>query len=160
MIHEKMEVKALLNNLRTAPRKVRLVADLIRNKSVAQARDLLLFTVKRPSDPMLKLLNSAVASAVTNLKLREENLYIARIFVDEGPKLKRMHPMSRGRGYPIMKRTSHITLVLGERNAKPAKNNKKEKAVIPVEKPAEVNVEKKVEKLRHGRGSSDTTARK
>ena len=104
----------MLNNLRTAPRKSRMVADLIRSKTVANARMLLEFTVKKPTDPILKLLNSAVDSAVKNFKLKESDLYIHKITVDEGTKLKRWHAMSRGRAYPIMKRTSHITLVLGE----------------------------------------------
>jgi len=111
-----MNIKVQLNNLRTAPRKVRLVADLIRSKNVQQARYLLSFTVNKSSEPMIKLLNSAVASALNNFKLEEPNLYISKITVDEGPKLKRWHPMSRGRAYPIMKRTSNITLVLSDKN--------------------------------------------
>ncbi len=113
-----MEIKVFLRNLRTAPRKSREVIDLIRNKNVAEARASLEFTVKRSADPILKLLNSAVASAVHDFQLEESNLYISQIMVDEGPKLKRSHPMSRGRAYPIIKRTSHITLILGERNPK------------------------------------------
>ena len=112
-----MEIKEELNNLREAPRKVRQVADLIRNKNVAEAKAILDFTVKRAAEPVLKLLNSAVASALNNFKLKEPDLYIYKITVDEGPKLKRMYPMSRGRAYPIMKRTSHITLILSEKNS-------------------------------------------
>lgn len=109
-----MSVKVTLSNLRTAPRKVRLVVDLVRGKRVDVARNLLEFAVKRSSEPVLKLLNSAVASAVNDLKMKESNLYIEKITVDEGPKLKRSHPMSRGRAYPILKRTSHINLVVSE----------------------------------------------
>lgn len=109
-----MEIKVVLRNLRTAPRKSREVVDLIRNKSVAQARALLEFTVKRSADPILTLLNSAVASALHDFQLEESNLTIADVRVDEGPKLKRSHPMSRGRAYPIMKRTSHIMLTIKE----------------------------------------------
>jgi large subunit ribosomal protein L22 len=111
-----MELKVALNNLRVSPRKSRQVIDLIRNKNVQDARNLLTFAVQKSSEPILKLLNSAAASAVNDLKLQESNLYIARVMVDEGPKLKRSHPMSRGRAYPIVKRTSHITLVLAEKN--------------------------------------------
>ena len=111
-----MEIKVALNNLRTSPRKVRQVVDLVRSKDIAKARSILDFTVKRSSEPVLKLLNSAIASAVKDFKLKESNLYISKITVDEGPKLKRWHPMSRGRAYPIIKRTSHITLVLSEKN--------------------------------------------
>src|SRR3989344_554243 len=117
-----MEIKVVLRNLRTAPRKSREVIDLIRNKSVSHARAVLEFTVKRSADPVLKLLNSAVASALHDHQLEESNLVVSKVWVDEGPKLKRSHPMSRGRAYPIMKRTSHITLVLSE--ITPKKNSK------------------------------------
>lgn len=113
-----MEIKVVLRNLRTAPRKSRQVIDVIRNKNVADARALLEFTVKRSANPVLKLLNSAIASAVHDFKLEESNLKISEIRVDEGPKLKRSHPMSRGRAYPILKRTSHIMLTLSEINPK------------------------------------------
>src|SRR3989338_3240115 len=125
-----MEIKASLSNLRTAQRKVRQVVDMVRGKNVAQARGILEFTVKRSSEPVLKLLNSAVASALHDFKLEESNLKIAKITVDEGPKLKRSHPMSRGRAYPIMKRTSHISLVFGEINSK-KEQSKNEKVVKP-----------------------------
>ena len=108
----------MLNNARIAPRKSRQVVDLIRNKDLTKARNLLEFTVRRASDPILKLLNSAAASAKNNFKLEEQNLYVSKITVDEGPKLKRSFPMSRGRAYPILKRTSHITLVLSEKDIK------------------------------------------
>lgn len=121
-----MQVKVQLNNLRIAPRKTRMVVDLVRNKSVAQARDVLEFTVKRGADPILKLLNSAVATATHDLKLQEGNLYISKVTVDGGPTLKRSFPMSRGRAYPIMKRTSHIELVLSERVEKKAETKKEE----------------------------------
>lgn len=113
-----MEIKVQLNNLRVAPRKTRLVADLIRNKELAQARALLNFTVKRAAGPILKLLNSAADSAAKNFKMRENDLYVSKITVDEGPKMKRFHPMSRGRAYPIIKRTSKIILVLSEKEKK------------------------------------------
>ena len=109
-----MQIKVQLKNLRIAPLKSRLVVDLIRGKTIARAKALLEFTVKRAAGPILKLLNSAVASASHDFKLKESDLYIAKISVDEGPKLKRSFPMSRGRAYPIMKRTSHITLVVSE----------------------------------------------
>jgi large subunit ribosomal protein L22 len=109
-----MEVKVKLSNLRTAPRKVRLVADLVRGKNVSEAQAILLFTVNKSARPVLKLLNSAVDAAKKNHQTNEENLFISKITVDEGPKLKRWHPMSRGRAYPILKRTSHIALILSE----------------------------------------------
>lgn len=109
-----MEVKVELNNLRTAPRKVRLTADLIRGKKALDAQNILSFTVSKSAKSILKLLNSAIAAATHDFKMAEENLVVFKIFVNEGPKLKRWHPMSRGRAYPIMKRSSHITLILSD----------------------------------------------
>lgn len=113
-----MEIKVELNNLRTSPKKVRLVADLIRKKDAIKAQSVLNFAVNKSSQSILKLLNSAIASAKHDFRLDEANLFISKITVDEGPKLKRSHPMSRGRAYPIIKRSSHVVLVLSERNQK------------------------------------------
>lgn len=140
-----MEIKASLNNLRVSPRKSREVIDLIRGKDVKRAQDLLRFTVKRSAEPVLKLLNSAVASATHNFRLDESNLYISKITVDEGPKLKRWHAMSRGRAYPIYKRTSKINIVLSEINTEP--KNKKLKAESKKKK-AEIKIEKTESKKR------------
>ena len=140
-----MEVKAKLSNLRTAPRKVRQVVDLVRGKRVQEAQSILLFTVNKTARPLLKLLNSAVASAKTNFQLDESNLYISKITVDEGAKMKRWHPMSRGRAFPIIKRSSHIALVLSETNS-PAKETKKEEKTEKPEKKVEKKAEKKVKK--------------
>lgn len=109
-----MEVKAKLNYLRIAPRKTRLVADLVRGKTVEEAQTILNFTVKRGNTPIVKLLNTAIASAKENFQVDKSNLYIAKIFIDEAPMLKRWRARSRGRAYGIKKRASHITLVLGE----------------------------------------------
>ena len=147
-----MEVTAKLSNLRTAPRKVRLVADLVRGKTVPQAQSILLFTVNKSARTVLKLLNSAVASAKHDFQLDETNMIVSRIMVDEGPKLKRWHPMSRGRAYPILKRTSHIVLVLADKNPTSAKQDKKEaKTEVKVEakkveKPAAKTVKKVAKK--------------
>jgi large subunit ribosomal protein L22 len=110
-----VEVKAHLNYLRIAPRKVRLVVDLIRGKSVQEARNILNFTVKRAALPVRKLLDSAVANAKNNFNLDEKKLYIKKIFVNEGPKLKRYRAASRGRAVEIQKKTSHITIILDEK---------------------------------------------
>ena len=110
-----MSVTAKLNHLRIAPRKVRMVADLIRGKSVEDAEKILQFQIKRGAEPMLKLLKSAMANAKQG-HLAENKLYISKITVDEGPKLKRSMPRSRGRAYPIQKKTSHITIFLDEKN--------------------------------------------
>jgi len=141
-----MQVTAKLKHLRVAARKAREVADLIRGKSAADAKVLLSFATRKSAIPVLKLLNSAVASAKNQFQSGEENLYVSKITVDEGPTLKRSHPVSRGRAYPIMKRTSHITIVLSEINLdkdkKPKKQKikktiiKKNKPVLPTSKKA------------------------
>jgi len=107
-----MPVTAKLRYLRIAPRKVRLVTDLIRGKSVEEAENILNFTTKKATLPLLKLLKSAVANAKNNFQLAKENLYISKILVDEGPKLKRWRPRARGRADEIQKKTSHITITL------------------------------------------------
>jgi large subunit ribosomal protein L22 len=144
-----MEVKVKLSNLRTAPRKVRLVADLVRGKTLVQARETLSFTVNKSARNVLKLLNSAAASASHDLHLDESNLFVSKIMVDEGPKLKRWHPMSRGRAYPIIKRTSQIVVVLGEINLtrevkKDIKEEKVEKEEVKKTKKPAVRKTKKV----------------
>jgi len=134
-----MEIKVKLGNLRTSPRKVRQVIDLVRGKKVSEAQAILLFTVNKSARDVSKLLNSAVASAKHDLHLDESNLFISTITVDEGPKLKRWHPMSRGRAFPIIKRSSHIALTLKE--LKPTDKSEK-----PAEKTGEKSVEKEIKK--------------
>ena len=145
-----MEVTAKLSNLRTAPRKVRLVADLVRGKKVPEAQAKLSFTINKSSTSILKLINSAVASAKHNHQLDENNLYISKITVDEGPKLKRWHPMSRGRAYQILKRSSHIALVLKEINPTVAK------AENPEIKNIEKSTKKEVNPVRGQKTSGET----
>jgi len=113
-----VEVVAKLRRLRIAPRKVRLVADLIRGKKVDEAINILTFLNKKAAKPVLKLLKSAIANAEHNFKLKKDNLFISKITVDEGPKFKRWMPRARGRADLILKRTSHITLVLSEKETK------------------------------------------
>ena len=98
-----------------APRKVRLVAGLIRKKSVAAALDQLAHMAKRAGHPLVKLINSAAANASNNLKLDKEHLWIKELTVDEGIKLKRFRPKGFGRANPIEKKTSRIRLVLEHR---------------------------------------------
>lgn len=133
-------VKAELNYLRIAPRKVRMVADTIKGLSVNEAEAQLLFQKRRPAKPILKLLRSAVANAKSNNQLKAENLGIVDIRVDGGPKFKRHMPRAMGRATLIEKKTSHITLVLEESDkfkprftAFPARP-KKEKAAKKKEK--------------------------
>lgn len=107
--------KAKLSHLRIAPRKVRMVADLIRGKNAAEALDVLQFTVKKAAEPMRTLLFSAVNNAVENHSLDADALFVKSVFVDQGPTLKRWRPRAMGRATKIQKKTSHITLELGVR---------------------------------------------
>ncbi len=108
----KQLVTAKLSYLRMGPRKVRLVADLIRGRSVARAIDILTVTNKRPAKPLLKLLLSAVANAQHNFSLAQEGLKVTTLTVDGGPMLKRWMPKAHGRATPVRERTSHVNLVL------------------------------------------------
>ncbi len=109
------EAKAIAKYVRIAPRKVRIVIDLIRGKSVADALAILKFTPKRGAVLVNKVLRSAVANAENNLDLDAENLYVSKCFVDQGPTFKRIHPRSRGQAFSILKHTSHITVVVSEK---------------------------------------------
>ena len=110
-----MEAKAFLRYIRISPRKVGIVCDLIRGKSVAQANAILLATPKAASEPLLKLLKSAAANAENNHGMDPEKLYVSQCFATPGPILKRMRAASKGRGNRINKRTSHITIAVSER---------------------------------------------
>lgn len=140
MLLKFMPVTAKLNYLRIAPRKVRLVADLVRGKSVKEVQSILNFTVKKSATPLLKLLNQAVDSAINNFQLNPDNLYISKITVDEGPKYKRWRPRARGQTYEIQKKTSHITIILDEKV-------KTKKKVKKIKRPKETMVEEAKEKI-------------
>lgn len=123
------EVKAKLSFLRISPRKVRLVADLVRGKKVNKAIDILSIINKKSAEPIKKLLLSAMANAKNNFNLKEDSLKVAKITVDDGVIIKRWRPRARGRAAAIRKRTSHITVILTgdkeDNNIKPKKDNKK-----------------------------------
>ena len=110
-------ITAKLRYLRISPRKVRLVADLIKGLSVIEAERQLKFLTKKATKPVLKLLGSAVANAKNKANLVKENLYVSNVIIESGPTLKRWRSRAMGRAAPIMKRTSHITLILNEREA-------------------------------------------
>jgi len=144
-----MQVTAKLKYLRVTARKTREVIDLIRDKTATEAKVLLSFALRKSAIPVLKLLNSAITSAKNDLSIDEENLYISKITVDEGPTLKRWHAMSRGRAYPIMKRSVHITIILSEINPKKeakigTKEIKKEKKVKKQKKQIKNKINKKI----------------
>lgn len=110
-----MEARAYLRHARISPRKVQIVLDLIRNKPSDMALAILKHTPKAASEPLIKLLNSAVANAENNHHMDKNNLYVAECFVSPGPTLKRIRPRAQGRAFRILKRTSHITIVLKEK---------------------------------------------
>ena len=111
-----MEAKAHLSYARISPRKVKVVCDLIRGKDVKTAAAILMQTPKAASELLLKLLNSAVANAENNHNMDVEKLYVSAISADPGPILKRAMSRAQGRSYRINKRTSHITLVVSEKD--------------------------------------------
>lgn len=110
-----MEAKAYLNYVRISPRKVSIVLDLIRGKDIKLAKAILEQTPKAASEPLLKLLKSAVANAENNHNMDTSNLFVAACSVSQGPILKRIRPRAQGRAFRIDKKTSHITLVLKEK---------------------------------------------
>jgi large subunit ribosomal protein L22 len=109
------EAMAKAKFVKVAPRKARLVADVIRGKKVNEAVNILTFIPKKAARVLLKVVNSAIANAENNHDLDVENLYIHRAFVDGGPMLKRFTAKAMGRATPIRRRTSHITIVVKER---------------------------------------------
>ena len=110
-----MKTLARARFIRQSPFKVRRVLDLVRGLPVTEARHVLTFTNRRATEPIRKVLDSAVANASHNHALDAEELFVVEAFADEGPTLKRFRPRARGRATRIDKRTSHITVVLDER---------------------------------------------
>lgn len=114
-MEESMESRAYLRYARISPRKVEIVLDLIRNKPANVAMAILKNTPKAASESVAKLLKSAVANAENNKSMDPSKLYVAQCFVSPGPILKRIRPRAQGRAFRILKRTSHVTMVLKEK---------------------------------------------
>ena len=110
-----MEAIAKMRYIRISPRKVQIVLDLIRGKDAATAMAILKHTPKAASESLIKLLNAAVANAEHNSDMDPSKLVVSKCFVTPGPTLKRMMPRAKGRGDRILKRTSHITLAVAEK---------------------------------------------
>lgn len=110
-----MEAKAVARFVRIAPRKVRIVIDLIRGKSVDEALAILRYVPKAASEVVEKVVKSAAANAEQNHDMKADRLYISEVYVDQGPTMKRYHPRQRGQAFPILKRSSHITVVVREK---------------------------------------------
>ncbi len=173
-----MLVEAKVKYIRMAPRKVRLVADTVRGMNAEEAQKVLHFIVKRSTNPVLKLLNSAIANAEHNFNMKKENLYIAEIKVDGGPIIKRFRPRARGSTSAIQKKTSHISIKLAEIKEKEGKKDlpKKQKqakikTVYQTEKPKEEttkesdvkskkDIDKSSEKQKEQKGEKKTIFRR
>lgn len=110
-----MEVRAISKSVRVSPRKMRLVADVIRNLPIEEAYRVLQVTEQKAADSISKTLKSAVANAVVNANLEAKNLYISTVMVNPGQVLKRFRPSTRGRIHPYKKRGSHLTIILKEK---------------------------------------------
>ncbi|KRK32850.1 50S ribosomal protein L22 [Loigolactobacillus bifermentans] len=115
MSEQVTEARATAKTVRIAARKARLVIDLIRGKSVAEASAILKFTPRGASPVIEKVLNSAIANAENNFDLDAENLVVTEAYVNEGPTLKRFRPRAKGSASPINKRTCHVTVVVAEK---------------------------------------------
>ncbi|KGG81007.1 50S ribosomal protein L22 [Caloranaerobacter azorensis H53214] len=110
-----VEARAIAKYVRISPRKVQIVANLIRGKNVNEALAILKFTPKKSARLLEKVVKSALANAENNFDMDRDNLYVAEVYANQGPTLKRWRPRAQGRAYPILKRTSHIGVVLRER---------------------------------------------
>lgn len=112
-----MEVRAIARHIRMSPRKVRLVGNAIKGMSVREAMAALLLIPNKAGDPIAKAVKSAAANAENNYNLSTDDLYVVQVVADEGRSLKRFRARARGRAAPIIKRSSHITVVVKEREA-------------------------------------------
>lgn len=144
--------KAEVNYVRISPRKVKIVIDLIRNKPVGEALAILKHTPKAASEIVEKLLLSAMANAENNHGMDVEKLYVAEIYSNAGPMLKRIRARAQGRAFRILKRTSHTTIILKELGAK-------EEVVTKVEEKAEVKPEEKKPAAKKTTAKKSTTTK-
>ena len=142
-----MEARAQARYVRVTPMKARRVIDLIRGMNAADAQAVLKFAPQAASEPIGKVLDSAIANATNNHAMDARALFVSAAYVDEGPTMKRIRPRAQGRAYRIRKRSSHITVILSDglepvvqvkpkADAKPAKPAKPAKADDAAEKPA------------------------
>ena len=154
-----MEAVAKLNNYPTSPRKMRLLADLIRGMEVDKALGVLQFNPKHPAVPLFKLLKSAINNweqKNTDAKVEDAGLIVKTIMVDGGRVIRRMRPAPQGRGYRIRKRSNHVTLIVDSKAIKPVKEDK---VLIKKGDPIEEKVTPVVKKART-RTKKDSTTKK
>ena len=134
-----MEARAQARYVRVTPQKARRVVDLIRGIPAAQAQSVLRFAPQAVSEPIGKVLDSAIANATNNFNLNPDGLIVSAAFVDEGPTMKRIRPRAQGRAYRVRKRTSHITVIVAtpdELTVKPSAKKKSAAAEAPAAEPA------------------------
>ena len=112
-----IEVRAVERGIRMTPQKVRLVLDVVRGRPIKEALDILRFLPRRAAKPVAKALQSAAANAENNFNMDPEELIVTRVYADEGKTLKRWRPRARGRVNQILKRSSHITVIVAEKGA-------------------------------------------
>ena len=136
-------ITAKLNDYRQSPRKVRLVANLVKGKKIEEVRNTLAFLVKRASKPLADLIDSAVANASHNFNIPADQLYVKEFRVDEGVVLKRRMPRARGMAYPINKRTSHVFLQLDTIDNMPQKKSKGKMPAAKLETKPKVEIKAK-----------------
>ena len=110
-----MEVRAVAKGIRVSPRKMRLIVDMVRGKKVDEALDILKFTPTPKAQIVAKVVKSAAANAENNFQMSPQDLRIVNIFANEGRTMKRYRPRARGRVSPILKRSSHITVIVGDK---------------------------------------------
>lgn len=110
-----MESRAEAKNMRISPRKMKPIADLVRGKNVKDAQAILKFTPRKGAEIFLKVLNSAVANAENNHHLNVETLFVKEIYANQGPTMKRWNAGSMGRANPVLKRSSHVGVVVAEK---------------------------------------------
>ena len=115
MENTQITAKCVAKTVRVTPRKARLVIDQIRGKKVSDAYAILTFTQRGASEPIMKVLKSAAANAVNNNNMKQESLFVKEAYVNEGPTLKRYLPRAKGSADRLLKRTSHITIVVAEK---------------------------------------------
>lgn len=110
-----MQAKATAKYMRVSPRKMKFVCNMVRGKNVDEALSILKFTPRKGADILEKVVKSAVANAENNFDMDRDSLYVAEVYSNQGPTLKRWRPRAQGRAYKILKRTSHISVVVKEK---------------------------------------------
>jgi large subunit ribosomal protein L22 len=124
-------MKAIARSIRITPKKINLIAELIRNKEVTEAMNILKYTPKKGAKILAKVLKSAVSNAETNFKQEKSHLFVKEIVVNKAFTLKRSVPISRGRMHPILKRNAHVSLTVGVLEGKVTAKKKATKAAAP-----------------------------